>query len=731
MTTCPGCCLAKPDSPTCPHCGYDDSLKRSPLVLPHHTPLNSGRYRVGRLLGKPGGFGLTYLGWDERLQTKVAIKEYLPRELAGREPDRQTVAAHSHDDAHSFAFGLGKFLEEARTLARLDHPNLVRVRDFFEENGTAYLVMDYYDGLTLGEYLTRQPGGRIPEAQAIGILLPILDGLREVHAKGFLHRDIKPANIYLTAGNRPILLDFGAARQAMGEHSRSLSVVLSEGYAPIEQYQRNGKQGPWTDVYGAAATLYRMITGVDPPIALDRLGGTNDLNFHDQKLSENLELAIVGGLSVDAANRYQTIDELQDSLVIPSSLLTAPLGLSTQAEVVRIAPFKSPRRALNSSFIYGLAIATCVISVIWFFTNFHYSDQLGSRVINQENTASPVNIPTAPPVETKIEESPKEAPPIDAMTQLRQFAEAGDTSAQLKLGIMFDEGEGIASDPYEAVKWYRQAAENGNAEAQNRMGVMYSKGKGVPQDIAEQVYWFRKAAEQGYVKGQYNLGKLYARGIGVKASNATAAKWYRKSADQGYDKAQYYLAMLLLEGRGLKKDPTEALHLLRSAADQGNLDAQFQIGYLYEKGGIISKDFEQAAYWYQKAAQAGERQAQNNLATLYSRGWGVEQSEEKQVYWYRKSADQGYPKAQNSLGVIYDKGIGVSSDPVEAVKWFRLSAEQGYAKAQHNLGVMYQLGRGVTQSSEEAERWFQKALQQGYKKAAESLDALNDSHETY
>ena len=293
---CPGCFHEKPDTPVCPHCGYDESLKRSPLVLPHHAELNQGRYRVGRVLGKPGGFGITYLGWDERLQTKVAIKEYLPRELAGRDADHWTVAAHSGEDAAAFAFGLGKFLEEARTLARLDHPNLVRVRDFFEEHGTAYLVMDYYDGLTLAEYLTRQPGGRIGEDQAINILLPILDGLREVHAKGFLHRDIKPANIYLTAGNRPILLDFGAARQAMGEHSRSLSVVLSEGYAPIEQYQRNGKQGPWTDVYGAAATLYTMVTGQVPPSATDRLGQAGTLPRLEH-LSPRAALAIHQGMT--------------------------------------------------------------------------------------------------------------------------------------------------------------------------------------------------------------------------------------------------------------------------------------------------------------------------------------------------------------------------------------------------------------------------------------------------
>ncbi|MCG6861053.1 MAG: protein kinase [Chromatiaceae bacterium] len=155
---------------------------------------------------------------------------------------------------------------EARTLARLDYPNIVRVRQFFEANGTAYLVMDYYEGISLAEHLEKLgQNGRLSEDSAKRLVLPILDGLRTVHAKGFLHRDVKPQNIYLahtdSGGVRPILLDFGAARQAMGERSRSLSVVVSAGYAPFEQYHRKGSQGPWTDICAAAAVLYRAVTG--------------------------------------------------------------------------------------------------------------------------------------------------------------------------------------------------------------------------------------------------------------------------------------------------------------------------------------------------------------------------------------------------------------------------------------------------------------------------------------
>ena len=250
---CMGCMKEKGVASVCPQCGYDESVPPGPLALPVRTILNR-QFVVGRVLGKPGGFGVTYLGWDVTLETRVAVKEFLPRELAARSTDRVSVIPYSREEGESFRFGLKQFLQEARTLARFDHANVVRVRTFFEENDTAYLVMDYYEGTSLNRYL-EQKGGRIPEKLALNIMMPILDGLREVHEKGFLHRDIKPHNIYLTQRARPILLDFGAARFAMGERSRSLSVLLTPGYAPYEQYHKKGRQGLWTDIYACGATL--------------------------------------------------------------------------------------------------------------------------------------------------------------------------------------------------------------------------------------------------------------------------------------------------------------------------------------------------------------------------------------------------------------------------------------------------------------------------------------------
>jgi serine/threonine protein kinase len=314
-TLCPGCFADKGHHTSiCPHCCYDESQKRGPLVLPHRTLLHNGQYLIGKVLGKPGGFGITYLAFDTKLETKVAIKEYLPRDLAGRDGDHATISAHSADDAEHFRYGLTQFLQEARTLARFDHANIVRVRNFFEENGTGYLVMDYYDGITLADYLAQQPQGKLPEKTAVDILMPILDGLREVHAKNFLHRDIKPQNIYLTTGNRAILLDFGAARQAMSERSRSLSVVLSEGYAPYEQYHRRGEQGPWTDIYASAAVLYHAVAGAAPPPATERLS-KDELDIPALGVSARLAEALRLGLANDHKNRPQRMMAFQALLL--------------------------------------------------------------------------------------------------------------------------------------------------------------------------------------------------------------------------------------------------------------------------------------------------------------------------------------------------------------------------------------------------------------------------------
>ena len=237
----------------------------------HRNALPAGyrleNFRCESVLGH-GGFGITYRAVDEDLQQVVAIKEYLPREVALRDRDF-TVVPVSESDRETLEWGLERFLDEARTLARFRHPNIVGVRRFLRANGTAYLVMDYCEGESL-ESMLAQEGTLAPE-RLEAMLKPLLDTLEMLHDAGVTHRDIKPGNIYLREDGSPVLLDFGAARQALAQHSRSVTAMATPGYAAFEQYSTKGKQGPWTDIYGLGATLYRCVTGQRPPDASDRM----------------------------------------------------------------------------------------------------------------------------------------------------------------------------------------------------------------------------------------------------------------------------------------------------------------------------------------------------------------------------------------------------------------------------------------------------------------------------
>jgi serine/threonine protein kinase len=240
-------------------------------ALPPGTRLHE--YRIDTLLGH-GAFGITYRALDTALALPVAIKELFPGNLVLREGAAELVPK-SRPDGQVFQRGLARFLEEAKALARFKHPNIVRVLRYLETNGTAYLVMDYEPGQSLSAFLDTQ-GPTLDQATLLTIFVPILDGLRAVHGAGMLHRDIKPENIYLRTEGSPMLIDFGAAREALGQDSRSFTAMGTPGYAPIEQYASRGKQGPWSDLYGIGACLYRCVKGDHPVEAADRQLAFND-----------------------------------------------------------------------------------------------------------------------------------------------------------------------------------------------------------------------------------------------------------------------------------------------------------------------------------------------------------------------------------------------------------------------------------------------------------------------
>ena len=272
-------------------------------------------YELVRVLGF-GGFGMTYLGFDHNLDKAVAIKEYLPSDIAIRTGDNSVVPQASQF-LGDFEWGLDRFLDEARALARFDHRHIIKVHRFFEAHGTAYIVMEYAEGETLSAFLERK--GTLEESELKAILYPILDGLEVVHGADFLHRDIKPGNIIIRdEDNSPVLLDFGSARQAMGVKSRSVTSIITPGYAPIEQYLSRGDQGPWTDIYALGGICYRALTGQVPDDVTDRMRDDPLIPVSercaDQASAEFLS-AIDWALQVDEANRPQSIGAWCTALV--------------------------------------------------------------------------------------------------------------------------------------------------------------------------------------------------------------------------------------------------------------------------------------------------------------------------------------------------------------------------------------------------------------------------------
>jgi len=273
-------------------------------------------YRILEVLGE-GGFGITYLAQDELLEQKVAIKEYFPASLTHRDQETRAVAV-KQDSARIFQWGLDRFLNEARILAKLSHPNIVRVLYFTALNETGYMVMQYEEGEPLDRWIKRFPDGQVGQSELANLLDPITQALDVVHELGIAHRDVKPANIYIRENGEPVLLDFGAARNTVSGQSKTVAAIVSSGYSPIEQYSDVADQGPWTDIYATAGVAYRLITGKVPPDAPSRIEALHgDGPDPCQKLAENADAfpgydrrflaSIDHALSIKAQDRPKSI----------------------------------------------------------------------------------------------------------------------------------------------------------------------------------------------------------------------------------------------------------------------------------------------------------------------------------------------------------------------------------------------------------------------------------------
>lgn len=316
---CMNCmCETLDEAGHCLSCGLDeDSIKTTGRHLPMRKILK-GKYLIGRVLGE-GGFGITYIGFDMDLEIRVAIKEFCPREYAGREiTDGTTILPYDEDSTQMYEEEMEKYINEAKRLAKFrNQDGVVSVLDYFRENNTAYIVMDYIDGVTLKNY-AKALGRPMPYEQVLTLIHPVIKALQVIHKNGMMHRDISPDNIMITHdGSRVYLIDFGTARNMQ---NGTLSVYKKSFYTPLEQQSEKGNQGPWTDVYALCATMYQCITGKGIPMATDRVLGESIVlpNKMGIAVPEAVELALAMGMTLEVENRIQDMEELEKELYIKS-----------------------------------------------------------------------------------------------------------------------------------------------------------------------------------------------------------------------------------------------------------------------------------------------------------------------------------------------------------------------------------------------------------------------------
>lgn len=391
---CLGCMREKKKaSQYCSYCGYKSDSVNSSRGLQPRTVLN-GKYLIGKIIGE-GGFGITYIAFDLVLNYRVAVKEYFPSELVTRDTStgmQTALMVLTGSKEEQYRAGLDRFVEEARNLARFNNlEGIVSVKEFFYENNTAYMVMEYIDGISLSDYLNNH-GDKLPYTQVLEMMSPVMDSLEKVHEGSIIHRDISPDNIMVSNDGKVKLIDFGAAR-VVDADNKSLTVILKHGYAPEEQYQSHGNQGPWTDIYALSATMYRMITGVVPQESTDRiLSGDKvvPVNKMVPEVPKKVSDAIMHGLAIKAAKRPQTIIDFR-------------------------AELEKGRRSIFPFFIAGIAVMLLTIGIVGIAVGVNILKKTPRNVISEPEEIAIASETTEP--ESAGSEYVSEIPEVKVLTE--------------------------------------------------------------------------------------------------------------------------------------------------------------------------------------------------------------------------------------------------------------------------------------------------------------------------
>lgn len=608
-------------------------------ILSNGTTLQNGKYTIVNMLGQ-GGFGITYLAstrmslngqlGNMNVDVYVTIKEFFISMMNTRSADGRSI---DRTDSTLVKDYKRKFIREAINLSHLQHDNIVKVLEVFEENNTAYYVMEYIDGGTVDEFIIQN--GKLSATQTVDITGQVCSALAYMHNNRILHLDLKPKNIMLTKEGKVKLIDFGLAKQynVNGEPEESTTLGLgTPGYAPIEQatYRQDGSLPVTLDIYALGATMYKMLTGVVPPESSVVANEGLPLQPLRNVGVPNLLIDIVSkAMAPLRRDRIQSVQELNGLLARIRHMLSSestvftPIGNDPYTPRPISTVYGPPppnflmgdddeqrnakkRKIIVWSSVGGvLLIAGILCAILLGNGKSHHT----SLVDDDDDDDDDIEL--VEPSDYVSVDNPEYS------EELLEYAKDGNADAQYDLAVCYINGNGVEEDEYEAARWFRKAANQGHAEAQNMLGNCLYFGNGVEEDKEEAVKWFKKAAAQDNASAQFNLGFCYEEGEGVEADGEEAVVWYRKAAEQGDPDGQTKLGKCYLLGIGMEEeDNYEAVRWFRKAVDQGNSEAQFYLGCCYEYGWGVEQDIDQAKEWLQRAADQGDTDAQNELENL-------------------------------------------------------------------------------------------------------------------